>query len=30
MVAGEKARVLAAAKGEADPDLRREAIQQLG
>src|SRR6266446_737900 len=30
MVAGEKARVLAAAKGEADADLRREAIQQLG
>src|SRR3989442_10824106 len=30
MVAGEKARVLAAAKGEADPDLRRGAIQQLG
>jgi HEAT repeat protein len=30
MVAGEKARVLAAAKGEADPELRREAIQQLG
>jgi HEAT repeat protein len=30
MVAGDKVRVLAAAKGEADPELRREAIQQLG
>jgi len=30
MLGGEKARVLAAAKGEANPELRREAIQQLG
>lgn len=30
MLAGEKGRLLAAAKGEADPDLRRVAIQQLG
>src|SRR5260370_42510357 len=30
MMAGEKARVLAAAKGEADPNLRRGAHPQLG
>ena len=30
MVAGEKERVLAAAKGESVPELRREAIRQLG
>ena len=30
MVAGEKGRVLAAAKGESVPELRREAIRQLG
>src|SRR5262249_31134582 len=30
MVAGDKPRVLAAAKGEKSPELRREAIQQLG
>ena len=30
MLAGEKGRVLAVAKGEADPDLRREAIPQIG
>jgi HEAT repeat protein len=30
MVAGERDRILAAATGEKDPDLRAEAIQQLG
>jgi HEAT repeat protein len=30
MVAGDKPRILAAAKGEKTPELRREAIQQLG
>ncbi|MFI5006649.1 MAG: HEAT repeat domain-containing protein [Solirubrobacterales bacterium] len=30
MLSGDKGRVLAAAKGEASPELRREAIQQLG
>jgi hypothetical protein len=30
MLSGEKGRLLAAAKGEASPELRREAIQQLG
>ncbi len=30
MVSGDRARLLAAAKGEADPVLRAEAIQQLG
>ncbi|HSL21734.1 MAG TPA: HEAT repeat domain-containing protein [Vicinamibacterales bacterium] len=30
MVSGEKARIVAAASGEKDPELRAEAIQQLG
>jgi HEAT repeat protein len=30
MIAGERGRLLTAAKGESNPELRREAIQQLG
>jgi tetratricopeptide (TPR) repeat protein len=30
MISGDKARVLTAARGEKDPDLRREAIRMLG